>query len=447
VREVTRVATPETELLWLQLAERLDMRSLERRVAGTASGDVAEIVTEGQTAAVAYERSRGELVQPAHTEWTSSSTLPVTFELSAEGWALLERALEGARRATAAAAPNGAHFSDGEALQAVARDALALQTQSPDASEPRCAVVLYECQRCGQSELDTGAGGVELNQGSAAALGCGATVYDLREEGRGVSRGGPLPAAVRRAVMLRDRSCCRVPGCHRRRYVDVHHITAQAHGGEHSRSNCLVLCTTHHRLLHEGKLSVTGNADHELRFQDGLGSLISDWGSRAFAPGGEATKNAARAATLCDITRDTPCDTPVQHRPDRCTNAAPGDDPVQATDLASQVGSRIESDHPAPEGASLQEFDQASHGGSHQGSDRPALEPTGPGELEGSASAFGLPFDPARRVLCVMGRRGGWTPDALVDASGLAASEVNVALTLLELTGRVRCRACGFDPV
>jgi hypothetical protein len=71
----------------------------------------------------------------------------------------------------------------------------------------------------------------------------------------------------------------------------------------------------------------------------------------------------------------------------------------------------------------------------------------GASDLAGVAAAFGFQSAPALRLLRIMGRRGGWTPDALVDASGLAASEVNVALTLLELAGQVRCRAFGFDPV
>jgi hypothetical protein len=41
----------------------------------------------------------------------------------------------------------------------------------------------------------------------------------------------------------------------------------------------------------------------------------------------------------------------------------------------------------------------------------------------------------------------GWTPDALSEVSGLSAQEVCVALTLLELGGRVRQRAFAFDPV
>jgi hypothetical protein len=51
-------------------------------------------------------------------------------------------------------------------------------------------------------------------------------------------------------------------------------------------------------------------------------------------------------------------------------------------------------------------------------------------------------------LLAVMRRRdGGWGPDELVEASGLLAQQVNAALTLLELDGRVRWRTSGFEPV
>jgi len=99
VREITRVATPATEAEWLELARQLDMRTLERRVARTQTG------TEGAPEA--------EVVSP--------KTRRVTFELSEEAWALLESALESARRAS------GEDCSDSQALEVVARVALSAQ--------------------------------------------------------------------------------------------------------------------------------------------------------------------------------------------------------------------------------------------------------------------------------------------------------------------------------
>jgi hypothetical protein len=62
-------------------------------------------------------------------------------------------------------------------------------------------------------------------------------------------------------------------------------------------------------------------------------------------------------------------------------------------------------------------------------------------------ASFGLPVEPATRLLQIMGRRGGWSADALIDASGLSASQVAVALTLLELAGRVRWRDFTLEPI
>jgi hypothetical protein len=50
-------------------------------------------------------------------------------------------------------------------------------------------------------------------------------------------------------------------------------------------------------------------------------------------------------------------------------------------------------------------------------------------------------------LMQVMGRSVGWTLEALTESSGLSVQEACVALTLLELGGRVRRRAFAFDPV
>jgi hypothetical protein len=340
-REVTRVATPGDESTWLDLARTLPMRTLERRVV-EATGKESPARAEG----------------PAQLRWSTPETVEVTLRLPAEVWALLQRAMEGARRASEAS------LSDAEALGAVARDALERQNTDADPADPRHTVVLYECQSCARTEVDTGAGPLELGAGAAATLGCGARVRDLRTEGRVAQRGGPLPRAIERAVRLRDRNTCRVPGCRRRQYVDVHHITFQSEGGEHSRRNCVCLCTTHHSLLHDGRLRIEGDAEGELMFHDATGAPIS-----------VATSSV-----------------PV----------------VDTHVVASQRGTAA-----AP---------VASQGG--------------------SVAAAGAGQE-AAVLLALMGGRGGWSLDALVDASGLGVGAVQGALLGLELDGRVSFDALG----
>ena len=48
--------------------------------------------------------------------------------------------------------------------------------------------------------------------------------------------------------------------------LDVHHVVPRARGGDHDASNLVVLCSGHHRLLHDGTLSVTGDANARLVF-------------------------------------------------------------------------------------------------------------------------------------------------------------------------------------
>jgi len=95
-----------------------------------------------------------------------------------------------------------------------------------------------------------------------------------------------VPERTRRTVIHRDGGC-RVPGCHDRRWLDVHHIIHWAHGGPTDTNNLIALCNKHHRTLHQGGLGITGDADHPngVKFTNRHGQPIRASGTRPKPPG------------------------------------------------------------------------------------------------------------------------------------------------------------------
>lgn len=69
-----------------------------------------------------------------------------------------------------------------------------------------------------------------------------------------------VPRRIRRLIEHRDGGC-RVPGCDRGRWVQVHHIVHWEDGGVTDTHNLICLCPHHHRLHHQGMLGIEGNAD------------------------------------------------------------------------------------------------------------------------------------------------------------------------------------------
>ena len=76
--------------------------------------------------------------------------------------------------------------------------------------------------------------------------------------------------ALRRALEARDRGC-RFPGCSHDRWLDAHHVVHWADGGETSLGNTLLLCSRHHRLLHEGGFVIRADTNSEWQFQNAKG--------------------------------------------------------------------------------------------------------------------------------------------------------------------------------
>ena len=95
-----------------------------------------------------------------------------------------------------------------------------------------------------------------------------------------------VPERTRRTVIHRDGGC-RVPGCNDSRWLDVHHIVHWGNGGPTDTENLIAMCNKHHRIHHQGRLGITGNADDPdgVVFTNRYGQPIRGSGARPQPPG------------------------------------------------------------------------------------------------------------------------------------------------------------------
>jgi hypothetical protein len=108
----------------------------------------------------------------------------------------------------------------------------------------------------GRSELEDG---TRVSAETSRRLSCDASVVPIRHSVDGSvldvgRRTRTIPPSLRRALEARDQGC-RFPGCGLR-FTDAHHVKHWADGGETALDNLVLLCSHHHRLVHEDGWSV-----------------------------------------------------------------------------------------------------------------------------------------------------------------------------------------------
>jgi hypothetical protein len=115
---------------------------------------------------------------------------------------------------------------------------------------------------------------------AARRLACDASVMRVVMAGRSepldVGRlTSVVPPAIRRAVVVRDRTC-RFPGCDRpHAWCDAHHVVHWADGGPTTLANLVLMCRRHHRMIHEGGFRLE-LVDGRPTFKRPDGSMLED---------------------------------------------------------------------------------------------------------------------------------------------------------------------------
>jgi HNH endonuclease len=82
-------------------------------------------------------------------------------------------------------------------------------------------------------------------------------VYEGARKPIGVGRASrDIPGWLRRQLVYRDKGCT-FPGCGTRAFVDGHHVVHWEDGGPTDLGNLTLLCSFHHKLVHEFGWRVT----------------------------------------------------------------------------------------------------------------------------------------------------------------------------------------------
>jgi hypothetical protein len=115
---------------------------------------------------------------------------------------------------------------------------------------------------------------------AARRLSCDAGVVEVVEDESGTPlsvgrKRRSIAGALKRALRKRD-AMCTYPGCAHRMFLEGHHIKHWADGGETSLQNAALLCSLHHRFVHEYGYSIELDAGQRPRFRDPHGRLVAE---------------------------------------------------------------------------------------------------------------------------------------------------------------------------
>ena len=247
VRALTRVTHSENEESLVLFALKNTATQVEERCRELRCG--TETSTNEANGAHA-RRSLNILRNP------SRGTMTITVELPLETGELIDRALDRAKDSNAIEHPEFAEecwsAQQADAFVTIANSYLSGSPGATTGSTENYQVTVH----VDHSALASGKGRSGLPIESVKRLCCDGdaivVVENENEEPLSVGRKTrTVPKAIKRALWARDKACA-FPGCHRKRFVDAHHIHHWSAGGETSLDNLMLLCSRHHRLVHEG---------------------------------------------------------------------------------------------------------------------------------------------------------------------------------------------------
>jgi hypothetical protein len=233
VRELSRVATPETEDAWLAAIESKTSGEVQELVAGHEYGDL-----------------------PTDPVRPDLRTRAVRLELRPEAYAAWREVRK------AVAEEYGRDVSDADVIETLARNYLV----PASAERPAYQLAYKQCANCAHGTMNGAGREIDVEPEVIERVACDARVIGDLDAAHPERATSSVTPRMREQVFARDNHRCRVPGCRSSRNLDIHHITPQSKGGPHELWNLMLLCSGHHTAHHAGVLSIT-RGDRGLHFR------------------------------------------------------------------------------------------------------------------------------------------------------------------------------------
>ena len=234
LRELTRVATPETEDAWRDAATGKNVRQIEELVAGHQRGD-----------------------HPDDPADPSAHRYPVRFDLSAEVFARLRQVQ------AALADEHGGLLDDDRLLTAFCDAVLDGATASESSGRAKFQIAVTVCERCKQGWQDGAGAKIAIDAAAVDRAHCDAQHIGALDAEVPPRATQDIPPSVARLVWRRDGGRCQTPGCRSARGLEIHHIVHRADGGTHEPSNLRIqcsLCRVRHNEHYAGCVIMPGRA-------------------------------------------------------------------------------------------------------------------------------------------------------------------------------------------
>ncbi len=268
VVELARFATPETESRLIPWAMGVSVGAIRHK------GDLAK----RQNMEEAKEAERHRFLR-----WwwdDDGKTLGLEGKLAAADGAVVTKALDRLAE-DIPVLPGEEHDFHADARRADALVALASSKVADDQDPDRATVVVHARVRAVPNQDawsidDVLHRGIDIEDGpaihpeTAKRLMCSGRIQALLEDQAGdvlkiskLSR-DPSPWMMRQ-LKYRDREC-QFPGCGARRFLHPHHIVWVGHRGKTKLENLVLLCTFHHKLVHEFGWRVERQTDGSIQW-------------------------------------------------------------------------------------------------------------------------------------------------------------------------------------